>query len=127
MEKAVTAIAVSASAYTIVVNYDTLEDYNNGDVNGDITLGQYTTDMGTWVEVSCVVAWNGHDKLKVALLRDGLELKAQEVFQSSGSITLIETCYLSDVAILEVGLIYTGGGEERTYDIECDFEITQMP
>lgn len=127
MEKSSTSIAVSASTYTIVVEYDSIADFNNGYISGNTTTGQWSTSVGTWVEVSCNVAWDGHDKLKVAILRDGIALKEQEVFSSSGSITLSETCYLSDVGILEVGLIYTGGGEDRTYDIQCDFEINQIP
>ena len=127
MEKASTSTAVSASVYTIVIDYDSIADFNNGYISGDTSLGQWSTSVGTWVQVSCNVAWNGHDKLKVALLRDGVAQKEQEVFSSSGSITLTETCYLSDVGVLEVGLIYTGGGEDRTYDIECDFEIQQIP
>jgi len=127
MTKAQTSIAVSASAYTIVIDYDSLEDYNNGDISGDISTGQFTTSKGTWVHVSCFVSWLGHDKLKVALLRDGIAIKEQEVYATAGSITLIDTCYLSDVGALEVGLIYTGGGEDRTYDIEVDFEIEQQP
>jgi len=127
MEKGAVDISVSASVYTIIQEYDSLEDYNNGYISGNTTTGQWTTSSGTWVEVSCSVAWDGHDKLKVALLRDGIALKEQEVFQSSGSITLIDTTYLSDVSILEVGLIYTGGGEDRTFNIQADFEINQMP
>lgn len=127
MEKGAVDILVSASAYTIVTEYDSLEDFNNGDISGNTTLGTWTTSQGTWVEVMCSVAWQGHDKLKVALLRDGIPLKEQEVYQSSGSITLLDTTYLSNVSILEVGLIYTGGGEDRVFNIQCDFEINQKP
>ena len=127
MKKSTTSITVSSSTYTIVQNYDSLEDFNNGNISGNTTTGQWTTSIGGWVEVRCSVAWQGHDKLKVALLRDGIALKEQEVFSSSGSITLIDTTYLSDVGILEVGLIYTGGGEDKTYNISVDFEIDQTP
>jgi hypothetical protein len=127
MEKGAVDILVSASVYTIVTEYDSLEDFNNGDISGNTTLGTWTTSQGTWVEVMCSVAWQGHDKLKVALLRDGIPLKEQEVFQSSGSITLLDTTFLSDVSVLEVGLIYTGGGEDRVFNIQCDFEINQKP
>ena len=52
MEKAVTSIPVSANAYTIVVEYDSLADYNNGNISGSTTAGQFTTDLGTWVKLA---------------------------------------------------------------------------
>ena len=57
---------------------------------------------------------------------DDVILADQEVETGGGSISLAMLTYVSDTDTLEIGLNYTGGGEDRTYDIEADLKVTQI-
>ena len=127
MHKDETSVDVPSGSYLTLNSYDTIIADNTGYITGDTGDGLIAASSSGWVRVECSVAWDGHDKLKVALIKnDDVILADQEVETGGGSISLAMLTYVSDTDTLEIGLNYTGGGEDRTYDIEADLKVTQI-
>ena len=114
------------TTYTTFTGYDSVVDLNNGLISGDTSAGQISSSAGTWVKVYAKIHWSGNHHVKFAILKDGIVSKEAQVNSNEGSLTLIDTLYLSSFSVLELaGLRLTGG--DQPYDISAIFKVEQMP
>lgn len=120
-----TSINIGTS-YTTFTGYDAVVDLNNGLISGDTSAGQISSSAGTWVKVYAKIHWDGNNHVKFAIRKDGIVTKEAYVNSNEGSITLIDTLYLSSVSVLELAGARTSSGDQP-YDISAIFKVEQLP
>ena len=126
MQKDEASVSVAQGSYTTLQAYDTEVADNSGYLTADTGDGTITASNSGFVRVSCAVAWDGNDKIKVALIKnDDTILADQEVEGSEGSITLEALTYMANTDTIVIGLQYVGSGENKTYSIEADLDVRQ--
>jgi hypothetical protein len=127
LQKDEASVSVAQGSYTTLQSYDTEVADNSGYLTANTGDGTITASSSGFVRASCAVAWDGNDKIKVALIKNTDTIIAdQEVEGSEGSITLEALTYMANTDTIVIGLQYVGSGENKTYSIEADLDVTQV-